>query len=263
MSLRLELLRWVNEKCPSMKASNIESLSDGRHFLCLLRKYFPDIEVPQFKKSSSIVQRMESLNLVALYCQKLDASFKIDVLKIANKEATTILNMLKFLKSILDKTPIKNSIIQEEFQTISKVLEKDNRKICEEVPAPQAQQTQDDETQTPEIKEDLSSLHQFQFQLKRLMSLKLQHPFLELELLRMLDFDQEVADMLQHYQLAIQKRSKNSKHTDYHSIHSSQFYYRGEANLLDVDYSFDQQQASKRSTEFDNLFQVSDEKFNL
>lgn len=55
MTLRLELLRWVNEKCPSMKASNIESLSDGRHFLCLLRKYFPDIEVPEFKKSSSIL----------------------------------------------------------------------------------------------------------------------------------------------------------------------------------------------------------------
>ncbi|CAD8167013.1 unnamed protein product [Paramecium pentaurelia] len=263
MSLRLELLRWVNEKCPSMKASNIESLSDGRHFLCLLRKYFPEIEVPQFKKSSSIVQKMESLNLVMFYCQKLDASFKIDVLKIANKESTTILNLIKFLKSILDKTPIKISFIQEEFQTTLKVKEKDNHEICEEIVIPQVQQAQDDETQTPEIQEDQVPLHKFQFQLKRLMSFKLQHPFLELELLRLLEFDQEVADMIQHYQLAAQKRSKNSKHTDYHSINSSQFYNRGEANLLDVDYSFDQQYASKRSMEFDNLFQMSDEKFNF
>ncbi|CAK79494.1 unnamed protein product (macronuclear) [Paramecium tetraurelia] len=257
------MLRWVNEKCPSMRAINIESLSDGRHFLCLLRKYFPEIQVPQFKKNSSIVQRMESLNLVMVYCQKLDASFKLDMLKIANKESITILNMLKFLKSILDKTPIKFSFIQEEFQTTLKVKEKDNRQICEEIVIPKVQQAQDDETQTPEIQEDLIPLQKFQTQLKRLMSFKLQHPYLELELLRLLENDQEVADMIQHYQLAVQKRSKNSKYTDYHSINSSQFYYRGEPNLLDVDYSFDQQYASKRSMEFDNLFQVSDEKFNV
>ncbi|CAD8176669.1 unnamed protein product [Paramecium octaurelia] len=263
MSLRLDLLRWVNEKCPSMKASNIESLSDGRHFLCLLRKYFPEIEVPQFKKSSSIAQRMESLNLVMVYCQKLDASFKLNMLKIANKESITILNMLKFLKSILDKTPAKISFIQEEFQTTLKVKEKDNCQICEEIVIPKVQQAQDDETQTPEIQEDLIPLQKFQAQLKRLMSFKLQHPFLELELLRLLENDYEVAEMIQYYQLAVQKRSKNSKHTDYHSIHSSQFHYKGEPNILDVDYSFDQQYASKRRMEFGNLFQVSDEKFNV
>ncbi|CAD8075542.1 unnamed protein product [Paramecium sonneborni] len=249
MSIRLELLRWVNEKCPSMKATNIESLSDGRHFLCLLRKYFPEIEIPQIKKCSSIIQKIDSLKLVVFYCQKLDASFKIDVLKIANKESTSILNLLKFLKSILDKTPIKNTCIQEECQTIFKKKEKDSHQICEEILVPQVLQVKDDETQTSEIKEDLIPLHVFQIQVKKLMLRKLKHPYFEQELLGLLDIDQEVADMMQYYKSATQKKSKNSKHTEYYSIHSSKFYQRGEPNLIDVDYSFDQQQASKRMSD--------------
>lgn len=47
-----------------MKASNIESLADGRHFLCLLKRYYPEIEVPEKRKTSTVVQRLENLSKV-------------------------------------------------------------------------------------------------------------------------------------------------------------------------------------------------------
>lgn len=34
-------------------------------------------------------------------------TFRFDMLKIANKESNSIINLIKFIKSILDKTPIR------------------------------------------------------------------------------------------------------------------------------------------------------------
>lgn len=38
-------------------------------------------------------------------------TFRFDLLKIANKESNMIINLIKFIKSILDKTPIRKSKI--------------------------------------------------------------------------------------------------------------------------------------------------------
>ncbi|CAD8072554.1 unnamed protein product [Paramecium sonneborni] len=256
MSIRLELLRWVNEKCPQMKASNIESMSDGRHFLCLLRRYFPEIEIPQFKKNSSKVSRIETLTQVAHYCSKLDNSMKVDILKIANKESNMIINLLKFIKSILDKTPIKKQNLKEEISTIMKEQKKECSKIIEEVvtiPIKQ-KQTENKEVQTIPFQE-VKPLQIFQEKIKNILQLKYKSPYLELEILQLLERDREVASLQQFYE-----NMKPSKITEFLSIHSSQFYNRVEQNLLDPDYSFDQNFASKKSVCEDSLFQVSDEK---
>ncbi|CAD8066161.1 unnamed protein product [Paramecium sonneborni] len=266
MSLRLGLLRWVNEKCPQMKASNIESMSDGRHFLCLLRRYFPEIEIPQFKKNSTIVSRIETLKKVDHYCSKLDNSIKVDILKIANKESNMILNLLKFIKSILDKTPVKKQNIKEEIPTIMKEQKKECQKINEEIviiPMKQ-KQTDDKEIQTSSFQE-LKPLQILQEKIKKILQSEIQSPHLELEILSLLERDKEVANLQLFYQVQasrVRGVRKQSKFTEFMSIHSSQFYNRVEQNLLDPDYSFDQNLASKKSVCEDSLFQVSDEKQN-
>ncbi|CAK79718.1 unnamed protein product (macronuclear) [Paramecium tetraurelia] len=245
-----------------MKASNIESMSDGRHFLCLLRRYFPEIEVPQFKKNISIVSRIETLTLVARYCSKLDNSIKIDVLKIANKESHMILNLLKFIKSILDKTPIKKQNIKEEIPTIIKGYKQECQKINEEIviiPNPK-KQTVDQEIQTMAIQE-VKPLQVLQEKIKKILQSKLQSPHLELEILQLLEKDKEVAILQLNYQMKASRASLNpSKLTEFMSIHSSQFYNGGEQNLLEPEQCFYQNQPSKKNINDDSLFQVSDEK---
>ncbi|CAD8174006.1 unnamed protein product [Paramecium pentaurelia] len=262
MNVRLGMVRWVNEKCPQMKVSNIESMSDGRHFLCLLRRYFPEIEVPQFKKNQTIVSRIETLTQVAHYCSKLDNSIKIDVLRIANKESNMILNLLKFIKSILDKTPIKIQNIKEEIPTIIKDQNKECQKIHEEIviiPIPK-KQTVDQEIQTIEIQE-VKPLQVLQEKIKKILQSKLQYPYLELEILQLLEKDKEVANLQLYYQIKASRTSmKPSKLTEFMSIHSSQFYNRVEQNLLEPEQFFDQNLASKKSVCDDSFFQVSDEK---
>ncbi|CAD8149477.1 unnamed protein product [Paramecium octaurelia] len=264
MSVRLGLLRWVNEKCPQMKASNIESMSDGRHFLCLLRRYFPEIEIPQFKKNSTVVSRLETLTQVAHYCSKLDNSMKVDILKIANKESNMILNLLKFIKSILDKTPIKKNIKKEEIPTIMKEQKNECQKISEEIviiPFPK-KQTMDQGIQTIPIQEE-KPLQILQEKIKKILQSKLQSPHLELEILQLLEKDKDVFNLQLFYQVKASRASmKPSKITEFMSIHSSQFFNRVEQNLFDPEYSFDQNLASKKSVLEDSLFQVSDEKQN-